>query len=144
MLTAQENEEISRVGRGTLMGDFLRQFWMPACLSSELESDGDPMRLMLLGEKLIAFRDTQGNVGIFDHRCPHRLASLFFGRNEAGGIRCPYHGWKFDVTGKCLDQPNLTDKHKFPARRVREDGASSLRFVCLSVLGHLPDRTDGE
>jgi phenylpropionate dioxygenase-like ring-hydroxylating dioxygenase large terminal subunit len=73
------------------------------------------MRLMLLGEKLVAFRDTEGRVGIFDHRCPHRCASLFFGRNELGGIRCAYHGWKFDVTGKCLDQPNLEDKSKYPA-----------------------------
>ncbi|RVA17909.1 (2Fe-2S)-binding protein, partial [Mesorhizobium sp. M7D.F.Ca.US.004.03.1.1] len=74
-----------------------------------------PMRLMLLGEKLIAFRDTSGRVGIFDHRCPHRCASLFFGRNEHGGIRCAYHGWKFDVEGNCLDQPNVPDKNRYPA-----------------------------
>lgn len=93
----------------------MRQFWVPACLSSELDLDGDPMRLMLLGEKLIAFRDTQGRVGILDHLCPHRCASLYFGRNEESGIRCVYHGWKFDVDGNCLDQPNLPDKNRYPA-----------------------------
>ena len=115
MINAEENEQLCRVGKGTLMGNFFRQFWLPACMSSELKADGDPMRLMLLGEKLVAFRDTEGRVGVFDHRCPHRCASLFFGRNELGGIRCAYHGWKFDVTGKCLDQPNLEDKSKYPA-----------------------------
>lgn len=115
MITSAENEALVRVGRGTPMGDFMRQFWVPACLSSELVADAEPMRLMLLGEKLIAFRDTRGRVGIMDHRCPHRCASLFFGRNEQGGIRCVYHGWKFDVDGNCLDQPNLPDKNKYPA-----------------------------
>jgi nitrite reductase/ring-hydroxylating ferredoxin subunit len=115
MITHEQNEMLCRVGRGTVMGDLMREFWTPACLSSELQADGSPMRLMLFGEKLIAFRDTHGRVGIFDHRCPHRCASLFFGRNEEGGIRCVYHGWKFDVEGNCLDQPNLPDKNKYPA-----------------------------
>jgi phenylpropionate dioxygenase-like ring-hydroxylating dioxygenase large terminal subunit len=115
MLTAVDNEALTRVGRGTVMGNFMREFWIPACKSNELAPDGMPMRLMLLGEKLVAFRDTAGRVGIFDHRCPHRCASLAFGRNEQGGIRCGYHGWKFDVEGNCLDQPNLPDKNRFPA-----------------------------
>lgn len=115
MITAEENEQLCRIGPGTVMGNFFREFWFPACLSSELAADGDPMRLMLLGEKLVAFRDTSGKVGIFDHRCPHRCASLFFGRNEEGGIRCAYHGWKFDTDGNTLDQPNLPDKTRFPA-----------------------------
>jgi phthalate 4,5-dioxygenase len=115
MLTAEDNEILTRVGRGTPMGSLMRQFWIPACLSSELKPDGEPLRLMLLGEKLVAFRDTSGRVGIFDHRCPHRCASLFFGRNEKNGLRCAYHGWKFDVEGNCLDQPNLPDKNKYPA-----------------------------
>jgi len=115
MLTAAENETLVRVGPGTPMGEFMRQFWVPACLSSELERDGQPMRLMLLCEKLIAFRDSSGRVGILDHRCPHRCASFYFGRNEENGIRCVYHGWKFDVDGNCLDQPNLPDKNRYPA-----------------------------
>ncbi len=115
MISEAENELLTRVGRKTPMGKFMRQFWIPACLSSELEADGPQIRLMLLGEKLIAFRDTAGRVGIMDHLCPHRLASLFLGRNEDHGIRCAYHGWKFDVNGNCLDQPNLPDKNKYPA-----------------------------
>jgi len=115
MISVAENELLTRVGRNTPMGKFMRQFWIPACLSSELQADGPQMRLMLLGEKLIAFRDTAGRVGIFDHLCPHRLASLFLGRNEDHGLRCAYHGWKFDVDGNCLDQPNLPDKNKYPA-----------------------------
>ena len=85
------------------MGALMRQYWVPACLSSELKADGDPLRMMLLGERLIAFRDSAGRVGVLDHRCPHRCASLFFGRNEGGGLRCVYHGWKYDVAGNCLD-----------------------------------------
>ena len=114
MLSQADNEALTRVGRGTLMGNFMRQFWIPAAKSDELEPDGEPMRLMLLGEKLIAFRDTNGEVGIFDHRCPHRCASFAFGRNEQGGLRCGYHGWKFDVKGNCLEQPNLPPRYRFP------------------------------
>jgi phenylpropionate dioxygenase-like ring-hydroxylating dioxygenase large terminal subunit len=113
MTTAAENELLTRVGPGTPIGNLMRQYWVPACLSSELNADGDPVRLMLLGERLIAFRDTAGRVGIFDHRCPHRCASLFFGRNEEGGLRCVYHGWKFDTEGNCLDMPNLPAEHDF-------------------------------
>jgi len=115
MITEAENELLTRVGRNTAMGKFMRQFWMPACMSSELVADGQQTRLMLLGEKLVAFRDTGGRVGIFDHRCPHRCASLFLGRNEHHGLRCAYHGWKFDVDGNCVDQPNLPDKNRYPA-----------------------------
>ncbi|MBU1360388.1 MAG: Rieske 2Fe-2S domain-containing protein, partial [Gammaproteobacteria bacterium] len=98
------------------MGEFMRQYWLPAAMSSEVTADGDPMRLMILGEKLVAFRDTQGRVGIMDHRCPHRCASLFLGRNEQGGLRCVYHGWKFDVDGACLDMPNMPEHREFKAR----------------------------
>ena len=110
MLSMEHNDILTRVGPGTPMGELMREYWIPACLPEELKPDAPPMRLMLLGEKLIAFRDTEGRVGIMDHRCPHRCASLFFGRNEEGGLRCAYHGWKFDVDGNCLD-------HAEPARR---------------------------
>jgi phthalate 4,5-dioxygenase len=107
MLTREDNELVSRVGPGTLMGDLMRQYWLPALLSSELpERDSDPVRVMLLGEKLIGFRDTNGDVGLIAEACPHRGASLFFGRNEACGLRCVYHGWKFGADGNCLDMPN--------------------------------------
>lgn len=98
------------------MGSFMREFWIPACMSSELERDKAPTRLMILGEKLIAFRDSNGRVGVLDHRCPHRCASLFFGRNEEAGLRCVYHGWKFDVEGNCLDMPNVPPKFEFSPR----------------------------
>jgi phenylpropionate dioxygenase-like ring-hydroxylating dioxygenase large terminal subunit len=107
------NALLTRVGPGTPMGELMRQYWVPAIMSSELQRDAPPTRLMLLGEQLIAFRDSSGRVGIMDHRCPHRCASLFVGRNEADGIRCVYHGWKFDVEGKCLDQPNLPPAQRF-------------------------------
>lgn len=95
------------------MGEFMRQYWVPAAKSSEVTTDGDPMRLMILGEKLLAFRDSQGRVGILDHQCPHRCASLFLGRNEESGIRCVYHGWKFDVDGNCVDMPNVPPHQDF-------------------------------
>jgi phenylpropionate dioxygenase-like ring-hydroxylating dioxygenase large terminal subunit len=116
MLTAANNEMLTRVGPGTPMGNLMRQYWIPACLSSELAADGDPMRLLLLGEQLIAFRDSAGRVGIMEHRCPHRCASLFFGRNEEGGLRCVYHGWKFDVEGNCTDMPNVPPAQDFKQR----------------------------
>jgi phthalate 4,5-dioxygenase len=89
------------------MGDVMRRYWVPALLSTEIaEPDGPPVRVKLLGESLVAFRDTQGRVGLLDEFCPHRLASLFLGRNEECGLRCVYHGWKFDVEGNCLDMMN--------------------------------------
>ena len=120
MTTATEGKELTQVGPGTVMGELMRQYWIPAAQSSELERDGAPVRLMLLGEKLIAFRDTAGRVGVMDHRCPHRCASLFLGRNEEGGIRCIYHGWKFDISGNCVDMasvpPHQDFRHKVKAR----------------------------
>ncbi|MGH2365716.1 MAG: Rieske 2Fe-2S domain-containing protein, partial [Chloroflexota bacterium] len=101
MLNRDENKMIARVGPGTPMGALMREYWVPALLSSELRPDGDPLRVLLLGEQLIAFRDTNGQVGLVANACPHRGASLFFGRNEECGLRCVYHGWKFDVTGAC-------------------------------------------
>jgi phenylpropionate dioxygenase-like ring-hydroxylating dioxygenase large terminal subunit len=103
----ENNELMTRVGPDTPMGQVLRRFWMPALLSSELVSDGAPVRLRILGEDLVAFRDTNGRVGIVDAFCPHKRAPLYFGRNEQCGLRCVYHGWKFDTNGQCLDIPNI-------------------------------------
>src|SRR5215203_1074471 len=114
MLSHEDNELITRVGPGTPMGNFMREYWVPAILSSELPSpDSDQLRVLLLGERLIAFRDSNGTVGLMDHACPHRGASLFFGRNEECGLRCVYHGWKFDVEGNCVDQLNEPPEHQF-------------------------------
>ncbi|HEX8968499.1 MAG TPA: Rieske 2Fe-2S domain-containing protein [Chloroflexota bacterium] len=117
MLSKEDNALISQVGRGTPMGELMRQYWVPAVLSSELpQADADPLRVMLLGEKLIAFRDTSGRVGLIQHNCPHRGASLFFGRNEESGLRCVYHGWKFAVDGACVDMPNEPAESDFRTR----------------------------
>jgi len=107
MLSRQDNELLTQVGPGTPMGDTMRRYWIPALLAWELpEPDCPPVRVKLLGEDLIAFRDTQGRIGLLDEFCPHRRVSLFFGRNEECGLRCVYHGWKFDADGRCVDQMN--------------------------------------
>ena len=108
MLSREENEILTRVGPGTPMGELMRRYWVPAALSRELpEPDCPPVRVKLLGENLVAFRDTSGRLGLLDEFCPHRRASLFLGRNEEDGLRCVYHGWKFDVAGSCIDMLNL-------------------------------------
>jgi phthalate 4,5-dioxygenase oxygenase subunit len=118
MLSNENNEILTRVGPGTPMGEVFRRYWLPVLLSSELISDGAPVRVQLLGEKLVAFRDSGGGVGLVDAYCPHRRAPLFFGRNEQGGLRCAYHGWKFAHSGECLDIP--TEPKDSPLRtRIR-------------------------
>jgi phenylpropionate dioxygenase-like ring-hydroxylating dioxygenase large terminal subunit len=118
MLTREENELITRAGPGTPMGEVLRRYWIPAALSEELpEPDCPPVRVKLLGEDLVAFRDTAGQVGLLDEYCAHRCASLFLGRNEEHGLRCVFHGWKYDVQGNCVDMPNE------PAFRWTESGS---------------------
>src|SRR5690349_6487632 len=114
MLSIQDNETLCRVGKGTPMGDLMREYWIPAVRSDELPSpDCPPMRLRLLCENLIAFRTTSGAVGLVQNACPHRGASLFFGRNEEEGLRCVYHGWKFDTQGNCVDMPSEPAESNF-------------------------------
>jgi len=106
MLTHEENELLTRVGPGTPMGELMRRYWVPALFSDQLpKPDCPPVRVKLLCEELVAFRDTSGAVGLIDEYCPHRLASMFFGRNEENGLRCVYHGIKFDRDGNCVDVP---------------------------------------
>jgi phthalate 4,5-dioxygenase len=117
MLTPQENELLTGVSPQTPMGRLLRRYWLPAALSEELaENDGDPVAVRLLGEDLVAFRDTEGRIGLLDERCPHRLASMIIGRNEGCGLTCVYHGWKFDVDGNCVDMPTEPDGYGFKER----------------------------
>ena len=105
-MSFEDNATLTQTARGTPMGDLFRYFWMPALLSEELpENDCPPVRVTLLGEELVAFRDTNGKVGLLDAYCPHRRAELYLGRNEESGLRCAYHGWKFGVDGKCTDIP---------------------------------------
>lgn len=116
MLTASDNNLLTQTGPDTPMGQYFRRFWQPVALSEELpEPDAPPIRVNIMGEELVAFRDTQGRVGLVEPRCPHRGAHLFYGRNEECGLRCVYHGWKFDVNGKAVDLPNVapgSDYHK--------------------------------
>jgi phenylpropionate dioxygenase-like ring-hydroxylating dioxygenase large terminal subunit len=112
MLSAADNELLTRTAPGTPMGDYFRRFWQPIALSEEMrEPDSPPVRVTVLHEPLLAFRDTNGRVGLIEGRCPHRGADLFWGRNEECGLRCTYHGWKFDVHGQCVDLPNVPADH---------------------------------
>jgi phenylpropionate dioxygenase-like ring-hydroxylating dioxygenase large terminal subunit len=129
MLMQEDNELLTRVGPGTPMGTMMRRYWVPALLSWELpEPDCPPVELRLLGEDLVAFRQTDGRIGGVDTRCPHRSASLFWGRVEEQGLRCVYHGWKFDIEGRCVDMPSEPEatnfKHKvsIPAYPAIEAG----------------------
>ena len=141
MLTQEENMFMARVGPGTPMGDLMRRFWHPVLLSEELPApDCPPKRTRILGEDLIAFRDTNGDVGLVDNYCPHRRASLFFGRNEECGLRCVYHGWKFDINGDCIDMPsepaesNFKEKVKLTAYPTNEGAGMVWAYMGPSEL----------
>ncbi|HZU07566.1 MAG TPA: Rieske 2Fe-2S domain-containing protein [Chloroflexota bacterium] len=117
MLSKELNELLTRTGPDTPMGQFLRRYWLPALLSEELpHPDCPPVQVRLLGEPLVAFRDSAGRVGLLAEHCSHRGTSLYYGRNEAGGLRCIYHGWKYDVTGRVLDTPAEPPGSTFKAR----------------------------
>jgi phthalate 4,5-dioxygenase oxygenase subunit len=108
MLSREDNDCLTQTDVDKPMGQYLRRFWQPVALSEELpERDAAPIRVKMMGEDLVAFRDTEGRVGLIDSRCPHRGAEMYYGRNEACGLRCVYHGWKFDVAGKAVDLPNV-------------------------------------
>lgn len=126
MLTQEDNILLTRTGPGTPMGELFRRFWQPVALSRELlEPDGPPIRLKVMDEALRAFRSTDGTVGLVSPRCPHRGADLFYGRNERGGIRCVYHGWKFGVDGRCHELPTLDPG---PARQKAEQNVRLLAY----------------
>ena len=128
MLTPTDNEYLTRIGPGTPMGKLLRQFWTPFLPSRDLPgNDGIPKRVRLLGEDLVTFRDSNGAVGLVAENCPHRGASLFFGRNEGCGLACNYHGWKFDVTGACVEMPNE------PADSIFKDKVRAIAYPCHEV-----------
>ena len=129
MLTHEENELLCRVEGDALMGQLMRRHWTPVCLVEEVsEPDGAPVKARVFGEDLVVFRDTDGRVGVLDEYCPHRRASLVYGRNEDAGLRCLYHGWKFDVAGNVLEMVSepasscMTDKVKHKAYPVQEWG----------------------
>jgi phthalate 4,5-dioxygenase oxygenase subunit len=119
MLRKEQNDLLTQTGPGTPMGRLFRCYWIPALLAGELpENDSPPVRVKLFSERLIAFRDTNGRLGLLDEFCAHRGISLWFGRNEECGLRCPYHGWKYDVTGQCVDMPSEPEQSNF-AQKVK-------------------------
>jgi len=119
MLRKEQNDLLTQTGPETPMGRMFRSYWIPALLAEELpENDCPPVRVKLLSERLIAFRDTNGQLGLIDEFCAHRGVSLWFGRNEDCGLRCPYHGWKYDVSGQCIDVPSEPEESGF-ARKVK-------------------------
>jgi phthalate 4,5-dioxygenase len=129
VLSQEDNELVCRVGPGTPMGSLMREYWVPLLQTEDLDPDGAPQRVRLLGEDLIAFRDTNGQVGLIQNNCPHRGASFFFGRNEEQGLRCVYHGWKFDVQGNCVDMPNE------PAESDFKHKVKAIAYPCVERNG---------
>ena len=127
-MTREENDLLTLVEGDAPLGAMLRQYyWIPAWPAAALEADGKPVRVRLLGNNYVLFRDSQGRVGILDELCPHRRASLALGRNEDNGLRCIYHGWKFDVSGTPVDTPNIEGEH------ARQRFCASLRLSRYKV-----------
>ena len=130
MLSREDTELLCRVGPGTPMGALMREYWIPAALSSELpDPEGSPLRVRLLGENLIAYRTASGAVGLVQNSCPHRGASLFYGRNEGEGLRCVYHGWKFGLDGRCVDLPSEPENSTF------KDKVRAAAYPCVERAG---------
>jgi len=130
MLSKIENELLTRTGPGTPMGGLFRRYWIPAVLSEEIsEPDSPPVQVRLLGEELVAFRDSRGRVGLLDEHCSHRGTSLYYGRNEDCGLRCIYHGWKYDVEGNVLETPAEPAGSDF-RKKIRHKA-----YPCMEVAG---------
>ena len=129
MLTQEENDLLTRVGPGTPCGELMRRYWQPAALAEELPPSGPPVPVRLLGEDLVLFRDEEGRPGLLDIHCSHRGADLSYGRIEDGGLRCLYHGWLYDVNGRCLEQPSE------PAGSSFHEKVGHLAYPCRDVGG---------
>src|SRR6266705_3418873 len=144
MFAPERNELLTRVGAGTPIGELFRRYWLPVLLGEELpEPDCPPVRVKLLGERLIAFRDTQGRLGLIEEFCAHRGVSLWFGRNEENGIRCPYHGWKYDVAGRCVDLPSEPEESGVrKGIRLRSYPAIELAGVIWAYLGPAEEKPE--
>ncbi|HLH75943.1 MAG TPA: Rieske 2Fe-2S domain-containing protein [Candidatus Binataceae bacterium] len=138
MLTREENELLCRVGPGSVMGDFLREYWVPALRADSLQADGAPKRVRLMGENFVAFRSTDGRVGLFDEGCPHRCTSLALARNEDNALTCIFHGWKIDVSGRVVEVPSEPPERRaeFAAKvRVRHFPVREAGGIVWTYLG---------
>ncbi len=132
MLSREDNELLTRVGKGTPMGELMRRYWVPAAFTDQIkEPDSPPLRVRLLGEDLVLFRATDGRVGLLDEKCPHRTASMFFGRNEENGLRCVYHGIKFDIDGNCVDVPCLPPNTEDARRDAIKRQLNITAYPCI-------------
>jgi phthalate 4,5-dioxygenase oxygenase subunit len=142
-MNPNDNETLCRVGKGTPMGELFRRYWLPAGKSSDLPAaDCDPIRVRLLNQDFVAFRDSEGKVGILDELCPHRRASLVLGRVEKGGIQCLYHGWKFDTQGQILEMPNCEDeaiRRRYRAKSYPVIEAGGLFWTYIGEPEHRPE-----
>jgi 5,5'-dehydrodivanillate O-demethylase len=149
MLTAEQNDMLTRVGAGTPCGDMMRRYWHPIAAVSELTGLKWNKRVRLLGEDLVLYRDKQGRMGLIAEQCPHRRASLAYGIPTNDGIRCPYHGWEFGHQGQCLSQPNEPEKSSFkdkvttPAYSVEEMGGMFWAYMGPAESKPLLPRIDG-
>ena len=150
MMNRADNELLTRIGPGTPMGAMLREYWVPACRSAKLETDGAPERIRLFGENFVAFRVSDGRVGFMQEACPHRCASLALARNEGNGLRCVFHGWKFSVEGQCVDAPTepRQQRERFaasvPVRSHPTHEAGGLVWVYMGAQANPPRFPDYE
>jgi phthalate 4,5-dioxygenase oxygenase subunit len=136
MMSQDKNNELTQVGAGTLGGNMLRQYWMPVALSEELEGDRPVIPVNVLGEKLALYRDLKGNLVLMARHCPHRGADMTFGRIEDDGIRCPFHGWKFDETGQCINQPAEPEDSKMCKKiQIRSYPLKEINGLIFAYLG---------
>ena len=141
MLSAKDNHTLTRTGPNTAMGRYFRSFWVPVALSRELpERDGAPIRVKVMDEDLVAFRASDGRVGLVDPLCPHRGANLFFGRNEEGGLRCVYHGWKFGLDGRCVEMPNVPKEAAYHGKlSVKAYPTQEFAEMVWAWMGDVPE-----
>lgn len=144
MLSVADNMLLTQTGPDTEMGKFMRKFWVPVLLSEELpEPDCPPVRVKVMNEELVAFRDTDGKLGLVDEFCPHRRVSLFFGRNEHCGLRCPYHGWKFDVDGQCVDMPSEPPESEFKHKvKIKSYPCEEKGGVIWTYMGPIEEKPE--
>ena len=129
MLSREENDLVTQTAAGTPGGDMMRRYWQPVALSTDLPEGGAPVPVQVMGEELALFRDEFGRIGLLGIHCAHRAADLSYGRIEDGGLRCLYHGWLYDVTGQCLDQPGEPEGSRFK-EKVRH-----LAYPCQELGG---------